>query len=375
MNKFSFCPNPACQLHEQGDTSEWYAPRGSYHTTTFGTVMRYRCKRCGCWFSRQSFSIDYYAKRVVNYQELLLRHVASSSGRAISRAMGISPDSVQNRLDRLARQALGVHAAVLPLVEGCETVCVDGFVSFDVSQYFPSEVTISITADSRFVLDLSQTNRRRSGTMTAGQTRRARQLYAKSVLEHGGVSRTFREVLDSLRMVRPHHAYVPLVITTDEKPEYVRVLDHHPLFRTQDEFHRVIHQRINAQLPRNAANPLFASNYLDREIRKDLANHHRETACFSRNVANGLCRLAVYMVHHNYFKRFCITAPCWDKRLHGEAAGIPRAVIDEELSGFFSERRFRSRVKLLPTFERIWEKTSPTPLKSNPEYVPHYALV
>lgn len=374
MDGFLFCPNPACRLHSAGKESRWYSPRGSYRTKTFGSVQRYQCNYCGRWFSQQSYSIDYYAKRRVNYCELLSRHVASSSGRAISRAMGISPDSVQNRLDRLARQALGVHATLLPLIETDEARCVDGFVSFDVSQYFPSEVTISITAASRFVLDLSQTNRRRSGTMTLRQTKRARQLYTKCSFEHGGVSRTFRELLDSLGIARPRAAFVPLVITTDEKPEYARVLDHHALFRTQDERHRVIHQTINSHLPRTYANPLFASNYLDREIRKDLANHHRETACFSRNVANGLCRLSVYLFYHNYFKRFCINAPCFDKTLHGEAAGIPRAMIDKELVSFFFARRFLSRVALLPTLERIWAKKSPTPLKKNLDYVPGYAL-
>jgi hypothetical protein len=288
--------------------------------------------------------------------------------------MGISPDSVQNRLERLARQALGVHAALLPLIGTHEAVCVDGFVTFDVSQYFPSEVTISITSDSRFVLDLSQTNRRRSGAMTAAQRRRANQLYAESSLEQGGVSRTFREVIDSLSILKPRKEFVPLVITTDEKPDYMRVLDRHPLFRSQNKEHRVIHQTINSHLPRTFANPLFASNYLDREIRKDQANHHRETACFSRNVANGLCRLVTYFFYHNYIKRFCIKAPCYDKTLHAEVAGIPRAMIDKLLSGFFSERCFFSRVELLPTFERIWTKQSPTPRKKNPEYVAAYAL-
>lgn len=375
MDTFSFCPNPTCRLHEKGEETGWYAPRGSYHTKAFGVVRRYRCKRCGHWFSQQSFSIDYYAKRKVDYPDLLLRHVSSSSGRAISRAMSISPDSVQNRLDRLARQAIGAHAALFPLIRSNEAICVDGFVSFDVSQYFPSEVTISISSDSRFVLDLSQTNRRRSGTMTANQARRARQLYERASLEHGGVSRTFREILDSLSIVYNSAEFVSLIITTDEKPEYVRVLDRHPLFRAQDERHRIIHQTINSHAPRNYANPLFASNYLDREIRKDVANHHRETACFSRNVANGLSRLACYLFHHNYIKRFSIKAPCFDRTLHGEAAGIPRPLIDKEISSFFSERRFLSRLKLPTTLERIWTKKSPSPLKKNPDYVPGYALL
>ncbi len=42
---------------------------------------------------------------------------------------------------------------------------------------------------------------------------------------------------------------------------------------------------------RTYANPLFASNYLGREIRKDQANHRREPTCYSRNPANSMSRL------------------------------------------------------------------------------------
>ena len=197
--------------------------------------------------------------------------------------------------------------------------------------------------------------------MTKSQARRARQLYAESSLEHGGVSRTFKEILDSLNAVRTSAEFVPLIITTDEKPEYVRVIDRHPLFRAQNERHRVIHQTINSHAARNYANPLFASNYLDREIRKDTANHHRETVCFSRNVANGLCRLACYLFHHNYIKRFSIKAPYFDKTLHGEAAGIPRPLIDKEFSSVFFRKALLYSIEALANIRKDLDETVAVP--------------
>ncbi|MCX7788486.1 MAG: hypothetical protein N2442_12415 [Spirochaetes bacterium] len=51
---------------------------------------------------------------------------------------------------------------------------------------------------------------------------------------------------------------------------------------------------------RTRSNPLFAVNYLDREVRKDAANHVRETTRGSRNVKDLMNRLALNQVVHNY---------------------------------------------------------------------------
>lgn len=371
-----FCPNPSCAQHFRSTESpmgKWYQAAGWYSTKSFGHVRRFRCRVCGRWFSQQSFSIDYRAHKKVDYRELLTRHASSASGRAICRAMALSQGTVQNRIDRLARQALALHTRLAPLARKDERVCVDGFVSFDRSQYFPSEITLSIASESRFILEMSQTNRRRSGTMTPRQRERAKLLYAQAKLEKGGVKRTFREILDSLERERKLAPELPLILTTDEKPEYAEVLRRHPLFRAQDAAHRVVHQTVNSKLPRTYANPLFASNYLDREIRKDQANHHRESTCFSRNVANSLSRLTCYLFHHNYLKKYLIKAPLGDQRTHAEAAGISPALTAELVRKAFSLRAFLSRESLSPPGEKIWRKASPTPLKTTPEYLPAYA--
>ena len=375
MDAFSFCPNPNCALHASAPLHDrWYQYHGSYWTQAFGTVPRFKCRWCGRTFSLQTFSTHYYAKKKVDLDILFERHAASQSGRAIGRALGLSTGSVQNRLDRLARQALSLHARLRPLATPHEAVCVDGFVSFDVSQYFPNELTFSITADSRFILELSHTSRRRSGTMTPSQRQRARDLYARWKPEPGGIARTFRDILDALALERPPSPSHPLVLITDDKPDYVRALDRHPLFRSQDEAHRVAHRTVNSKLPRTWLNPLFASNYLDRELRKDQANHHRESTCFSRNVANSLSRLACYIAEHNYFKKFLIKGSVSDDRVHADVAGIPSSLRKEAMEGFFFDRAFLSRCRLSPPMRRIWRKADPTPGKQKAPYLPAFAL-
>jgi hypothetical protein len=240
----------------------------------------FRCRACGKSFSTQTFSLDYYAKRVIAYDDLLKRHVGSESN---------------------------------------ENVCIDGFVSFDQSQYFPNEIVA----------------RSKDGVRTP-----CRQAH---LLGHPGYSR---------------------------QQSYSTPLPR----RSQDEEHRIAHITITSTLPRTYANPLFASNYLDREIRKDQANHRRETTCFCRNVAKGMLRLVLYLIDHNYRKRFSIKARSSDTRVHAQIAGIDKAPIALELRKMFSERAFISNLTLPQTLDRIWRKRFTTPLTHSPEYLPAFTL-
>jgi hypothetical protein len=210
--------------------------------------------------------------------------------------------------------------------------------------------------------------------MTKAQKLRAAALYPRVAFERAAVARTFRDVLGSLAGERPPSRRNPLVLVTDEKKEYADVLHRSRLWREQDEDHRVAHVRVSSRLPRTFANPLFASNYLDRELRKDLANHHRESTCFSRNVSNAMSRLGCYLVQHDYLKRYSIKAPVSDTRVHAELAGIGRDLVGPAVSDMFRRRAFLSRIRLPATLERIWRKGFATPLKAKADYLPAFAL-
>jgi len=337
-------------------------------------VRRFKCLACERTFSTQTYSIDFYTKKKVDYSQLLIRHSSSESCRSLSRGFGVSCGTIANRIERMSRQAAALHARLRPLASLPENVCVDGFVSFDRSQFFPNEITFSITSGSRLVLDLTHATHRRSGSMREAQKERSRELYEGLSFERDSTARSFREILDSLRSERPPSPEAPLVIVTDEKREYARALHAHPLFSGQDELHRVAQLTVNSHLPRTFANPLFASNYLDREIRKDQANHHRESTCFSRNVSNAMARLICYVVQHNYRKKYLIKSSVRDTRVHGEVAGIEPDLIRSGVEAMFVERSFLSRIRLPPTLLRIWMKSFITPGKSRPEYLPQFAL-
>ena len=353
---------------------QWYTGDGSHYTKAFGQVRRYRCLLCGKTFSNQTFSINYYAKKIVDYGDLSERHSGSMCLRATARSMRLSTGSVQNRLDRLSRQAIAAHSLLRRRLDPCDSVCIDGFVSFDVSQFFQSEITISVTSSSQVVLDLSHATRKRSGTMTETQKAKAELLYEQFDFEQDAVARTFKDVFDVTAKERPPAMNRPLIIITDEKKEYARIVQGSAPWKDQDNDHRIVHHTVPSTLIRNVYNPLFPSNYIDREIRKDQANHHRETCCFSRSVANGMGRLALYLLDHNYRKKFRIKKPVRDVRLHGEVGGIPRPLIDRVMPVARRKRAFLTRLKLEPAFERIWKKDFRTPLMGNPMPLPAYAL-
>jgi len=374
MQHFPFCPNPACVWHTQAPTTAWAHAKGSYHTKAFGRVQRYQCPRCHTTFSSQTFRLSYYLKHPVPLDPLLSRFLNGESLRAISRALSLSLCLISNRLERLSRQAIGLHSRILAHARLSDDICIDGFVAFEGSQFFPSDIPIALTAHSQFVIDLSHASHRRAGTMTPAQKRKALHLYRHTALEHGALERAFREPLRTALRLAPPRPDHPFVLITDENPHYPRVLSSLPQWKHQTPSNRLVHWTIWSKLPRTVSNPLFASNYIDREIRKDLAHYHRETTCFPRNVAAAMLRLSLYLFTHNYLKPFRIAHPS-PFSSHAHAAHIPLSWI----SSFAHEltcgtRLFVSHLSLSPSMHRTWMKAWKTPGKHHPDTIPRFAL-
>ena len=152
MTRPPFCPNTGCSCHIDPDSPvaasltrlRWYKRNGTYQTTVRGPVMRYKCLVCGRGFSEQTFSLDYFVKRTVDYRRLRNLLHSCVSVRAASRILGCSCDSVTNRTSRLARQCISAHARLLAATELGEDQAADGFQSFAVSQYFPNNIHLLV---------------------------------------------------------------------------------------------------------------------------------------------------------------------------------------------------------------------------------------
>jgi transposase-like protein len=360
-----FCPNPACVLHYRAPSEVgWCLRSGRYATALHGAVQRYRCRSCGRRFSTQTFSIDYYVKRRVDYHRLLSQLKSTSSCRDMAREFRVSTATVANRTDRLCRSMLAAHLRIACGHRLTEPLVADGFESFTVSQYFPNNIHLLVGKHSQYLYGCNYVTIRRKGRMSAAQRLRREELERANRFGGSSLEHAFARLLHDCADLFRHNP--PLLLYTDEKREYVRALGRARLAA-------VHHLRISSHKPRTVANPLFAANYLDRQIRKDQANHVRETVCFARNVNNTMSRLAVYFTHHNYLKAYRERERGSSRRTHAEVAGIPAGRIAGELRRVFTSRPFFMRSRLEGFWRDLWLRRLTTPLKDGLESLPKYA--
>ena len=367
-----FCPNKRCKLHLDPETAEgkalrrvkWFAPFGWYQTKVRGPVPRFRCRHCGKTFSRQTFRLDYYVKRTVDYDQLRDRLTSCSSVRAVGNSLGISPDSVSNRISRLSRQYLSACAEALSEMAPEESVVADGFESFAVSQYFPNNITLLGGADSQYVLFADYATLRRKGRMTKWQKHLRAQLEKLYRADPRAVQASFTRVLDTVADLAGRTEQRPFCLRTDEKTDYRRALAGHKTLTAARQAGAFTHATFDSKAPRTIMNPLFTVNYFDRQLRKDLAEHVRETTRFARNVCHTMERLWVIIGHYNFYKRYRITDPVSVERTHADVAGLGRRQVAHALRHVTTQRRFLSFQSLPAAFEQSWKRGYETPLRT-----------
>jgi len=362
MKSPSFCPNPRCRNHHDPPTARWFWKAGHYTTAVSGTIQRFICLHCSHRFSTQSFSIDYYAKRKIDYRHIDKQLRSTGSIRDISRDLSVSTATVINRISWLAHNALSVHAILSSSAPQQEDLVADGFESFCVSQYFPNNITLLVGKQSQYLYMATYCTIRRKGRMTEEQKRKRKQLERSWRADSQAVSAAFSEVIGHIRSTG-----AVKTLFSDEKLEYVRSLKN----RVGGALIR--HIRISSKEPRTCMNDLFSVNYLDREIRKDCANHVRETVSFSRDVNNCMERFWIYFVYHNYRKRYRIRSG--EERTHAEVAGIDGGTIKRELRGYYTRRSFLSKSGLTGSMRLLWLRKLETPLAGAAKHVPKYMAV
>jgi len=162
---------------------------------------------------------------------------------------------------------------------------------------------------------------------------------------------------------------------TDEKRQYLLALGEDPFTSGLRVNGLFSHLTVNSRVPRTVSNELFSVNYLDREVRKDVAAFHRETVCFARNVTNSLERLCVYLFHHNFIKRYRIGV-AGEERTHAEVAGVDKREVERIGAEVVRRQSFYhdGSVTYGGFFDELWRRELPTPLKTRCDYLPKYAI-
>lgn len=374
MYKPPFCPNPQCVNHNyvlKENKYNWYAKDGFYSSKVYGKIQRYKCKNCKIRFSKQTFSVDYYAKKKVNYQYLLRELISTSSISDMSRRFKVSHNTVLNKIRRLSRQVIAANSVLRESISIHEPFVSDGFESLAVNFYYPNNINIVVGKTSLFFYQFNYSVIKRIGILTEKQKKERDHYESIWKSNTKSVEYAFKElVYELLKLPSAASDRYPIVLYTDKKLEYSRAIDNSIWLHTLYKEKVLRHYKISSKEPRTIGNPLFPVNYMDRQFRKDLAEHVTKSVCFGKNVNNQMERLHIYLFYHNYLKKNRVREKAYIT--HSQLAGIPDSLRNHHLKRIFKSRYFFSQVNLTETEIQCWIRDFVTPLKFSKEYIPYY---
>ena len=364
-----FCPNSSCRCHDRTIAAryQWFVHFGSFQTRARGTIRRFRCRECGKTCSTQTFSVHYWT-HYTNDLGWLLGEIYTCTGlRQIGRLAGVTHRVIQNRCRRLARNALAVMDQALRSLDLNENLTMDGFESFTRSHYHPNNITHVCGCDSQFIYAAVHTLFRRKGAMTAAQRRRRARIDAV-----WRPSTTLREqcayMLSDLAPTiddacRKRSA--PVEFHTDEHNAYPPAIAAVPSLSQRIADGTLRHCRTNSRVARTTKNPLFAVNYVDRQLRKNLAEFVRKTVRQGREVNSQMERFAIFMVMHNFLTPHRISgrAHVSDEETHADMAGVRDRKVTDLLARMITHRHVRTHLsRQLWWIRRIWLRLHENPL-------------
>ncbi len=337
-----FCPNPDCVHHRERPVGWSWAPFGTFRRRAPPHVIRrFRCRTCRRTFSTQTFDTTYWLKRPDLQPQIMLRLVECGAFRQIGRGLGVVHSTVLRQTERLGRHCLLFQHLHGPRGEATEELVLDGFRTFELSQFWPVDFNLLVGQRSHFMYGFTDAELRRSGTMTGWQAHRRDVLEAR----HGRPDprATEREVEELLRSVFPRPR--SLTLHTDEHQAYPRAFG-----RTE---HVIEHHRTSSRQLRTPRNPLFAVNLADLLIRHSSACHKRETIAFSKRRQSSAERLAVFQVWRNFMKRFSERRPR-ETVSPAMTLGLVTRLLDA--GDVLRRRLFPSLVKLPARFQRYYDR-------------------
>lgn len=356
-----FCPRVGCRFHDRETASahQWYDRFGTFETRCRGPIQRFRCRECGKTCSTQTFSVHYWTHSTGNLVRLLELFYTCAGMRQIGRMTGVTHRVVQNRYRRLARNALAVMDEVLAGLELDEDLAFDGFESYTRSQYHPNNITHIAGSDSQFVYAAVHSLLRRKGSMTKPQKRQRALIdsvwSAKTTLAEQ-CSLMFRDlapVIDAGCETRPDG----VTLHSDFHPSYPGAIRSSVLLTRRLKEGTLTHRRTSSRAARTTSNPLFPSNYVDRQLRKNLAEHVRETVRQGREVNSQMERMAMFMVLHNFLTPHRITgqANALECETHADRVGIGGKRIEWFLHRLTTNRHVYSHTSSAQWWiRRIW---------------------
>ena len=339
------CPNPNC-LHHNNKAGRWpFKKIGYYRRLQAPTrIQRFACKACKRSFSTQTFSTTYWQKRPDLDAAILMKTVGGMANRQIARDLRVSPKTIDRHLSRIARHCMLFHNRMMLDSPPVSEVVVDGFESFEYSQYFPIHHHVAVDKDTDFFLYFTDSELRRKGRMTEVQKKRRRELEMKlGRPDPKAIEKDMRELLE-------------VVLGNMDKATVYS--DDHPAYRRSMKTlaTEINHLVTPGSAHRDKNNSLWEVNLLDLLIRHSSANHRRETIAWSKRRQSSAERLVILLVWRNYMKRRR------EKVRGSPTPAMERGMTDKplEIEELFAERLFRTRCELPPRWAKYYDRSVET---------------
>ncbi len=330
------CPNPNCRYFNTF-SREWpYKRKGFYlRQTSPHRIQRFTCLACRRHFSTQTFSTSYWQKRPELSKRIVMMVVGCMGNRQMARALGCSPETVSHHVARLGRHCLLIQSRELRRIPALNEIAIDGFETFEWSQYFPFHHNVAVDVSSGYFLYHTDSPLRRKGRM------RPRQKARRAKFEQALGRAPSRAVEDGVRdLLFP---FVSDVIRSDDHRAYPRAIA--ALGR------RVIHRVTPSTRRRDRRNPLWEVNLVDLMIRHSTAAHKRETIAWAKRRQASIEKLAIFQVWRNYMKKR------WEKsELDTPAMILGLATRPWRLPDLLKERLFFHRIELSTRWEQYYRR-------------------
>jgi hypothetical protein len=251
-----------------------------------------------------------------------------------------------------------LQARELQRIPALDEIAVDGFETFEWSQYFPFHHNVAVHVASGYFLCHTDSPLRRKGRMRAGQKQRRAQLeQAFGKAPPRAVEDGMRELLLDLTSTRPVG-----VIRSDDHRSYPRAI--------RAIGRRVVHRITSSKRRRDPRNPLWEINLVDLLIRHSTASHKRETIAWAKRRQASAEKLAIFQVWRNYLKRR------WEKGVPDTPAMILGiATRPWRVKDVLRVRLFFDRVELSPRWQAYYHREVRTaPLRVNRIHRLRYAF-
>ena len=262
------------------------------------------------------------------------------ANRQLAKDLKVTPETINRHIARLGRHCMLFHQQMMQGCPAAPEVVVDGFESFEYSQYFPIHHHIAVEKGTDFIIYFTDSELRRKGRMTVVQKKR-RAILEKELgrPDPKAIEKDMRELLD----VTLTDGLISTIFS-DDHPAYKGAL--------RGLGFQVDHRITPGSAHRDKNNPMWEINLLDLLIRHCSANHKRETIAWSKRRQASAERLAILLVWRNYIKGRR------EKVRGSPTPAMERGMVNRplEIEELLQLRIFRTRIDLPPAWSDYYDR-------------------